>query len=275
VTQRWLSTTWAFCFVKQVGRQSTKILADTPFHRDTEVKVLLLLNKTIGNFIPTSNTFYRVTYFQTSQWFNYFPFNSKLRVTCKRNNQFWLVGETTFKELNLLRRNCLKLELKRWKTFDKLILQNLSPDQHTSLAHSDSGNCMYFSVATHNAWKEPNHIHWCRRRGCSRKFWFGENPGKILQNPWEPSKTPRKSEQKWCPTWFDLKIMAPQLTRIGFSHGARSYMKSFFWRSSIFRASLGESGQNSFAAQKFACSYAYDHITQLAGSWLKWNVVLN
>jgi len=65
----------------------------------------------------------------------------------------------------------------------------------------------------------------------------GQNPLKSGQNLWEPSKTPWKSEQKWRPTYFDLKIMAHELTW-------RAFLEGHFCL--IFRVCLGESGQNSF-----------------------------
>jgi len=119
--------------------------------------------------------------------------------------------------------------------------------------------------------------HWCRRRGCRETttgvggggaggatappkvlIWWksGQNPIKYGQNLWAPSKTAWKSEQKWRPTCLDLKIMAPELTKLFLrSYGARIDMKSFFFFGghlcwSIFRESLGESGKNSFAHPK-------------------------
>jgi len=66
-------------------------------------------------------------------------------------------------------------------------------------------------------------------------------PPKVLiwwkygQNLWEAHW---KSEQKQRPTYFDLKIMAPDLTWTAFFrrwHGAQIDMKSFFWRSLILK----------------------------------------
>jgi len=105
--------------------------------------------------------------------------------------------------------------------------------------------------------------HSCRRRGATAypkvMIWWKsgqnlikskQNPLKSGQNLWEPSKTLWKSEQEWHPTCFDLNIMAPELTWKAFSwrsHGVR--IETFFiW--SNFRASLGESGQNTFAPPK-------------------------
>jgi len=72
----------------------------------------------------------------------------------------------------------------------------------------------------------------------------GQNPIKSRQNLWKPSKTPWKSEQKWCPPCFDLNVMAPELTWRAFF----IFWRTLFW--SDFRTSLGESGQNSFAPLK-------------------------
>ena len=97
-------------------------------------------------------------------------------------------------------------------------------------------------------------------------------PPKVLiwwksgQNLWQSSKTLWKSEQKWRPTCLDLKIMAPELTWKAFEVTWRpNWHEEFFcgghlfW--SIFRTSLGESGQIPSHPQKFACSYIYTCMT--------------
>jgi len=118
-------------------------------------------------------------------------------------------------------------------------------------------------------------MHWYgrrARRGCKstpKSFdlvKIREKSFEIRQNLWEPSKTPRnlskndaklwKSEQKWRPALI-WKQWRPELTWTGFSHGARFDIKSFFWRSGVFQASLGEFGKSFFAPSKFACSYTY------------------
>ena len=105
--------------------------------------------------------------------------------------------------------------------------------------------------------------HWCRRWGCNRTpkvlIWWksgrnpiqsGQNPPKSGQNLWEPSKTPWKSEQKWRPICFDLKIMAPELTR-----------RAFF-EVTLYEVFFGQVWENPSKIpshpQKFACSYTYD-----------------
>jgi len=96
-------------------------------------------------------------------------------------------------------------------------------------------------------------------------WWIsGQNPIKSGQNLWEPSKTLWKSERKWRPTCFDLKIMAPELTWKAFfwsSHRAWIDMKSFFLVVTYFEVFFRQVWENSDKTpshpQKFACSYTY------------------
>jgi len=83
----------------------------------------------------------------------------------------------------------------------------------------------------------------------------GQNPIKSGQNLWEPSKIPWKSEQKCRPTFFDLKIMAPELTWQAFlCHMAPELTwRAFFWRSLFWRIFR----ESPLAPPKFACSYTY------------------
>ena len=61
---------------------------------------------------------------------------------------------------------------------------------------------------------------------------FGQNLLKSVQNLWEPSKAPWKSEQKWRPKCFDLKIMAPKLTwKAFFGDHMAPELRTLFWRS--------------------------------------------
>jgi len=79
-------------------------------------------------------------------------------------------------------------------------------------------------------------------------------PPKVLiwwksgQNLAEPSKTPWKSEQKWRPTCFDLKVMAPELTwRAFYSFGGQ-----------VFFGQVWEHpGKILSHPQTFLCSYTY------------------
>jgi len=56
--------------------------------------------------------------------------------------------------------------------------------------------------------------------------------------------------------------MAPELTR-----------RAFLWRTlfEVYRTSLGESRQNSFTPQKFACSYTYESTSKL----IRFSVTVN
>jgi len=66
----------------------------------------------------------------------------------------------------------------------------------------------------------------------------GQNPIKSGKNLWEPSKTPCKSEPKWRPTCFDLKITAPLLTWNGAGLTWR-----LFWRSVFLKYFSGKFGR--------------------------------
>ena len=113
--------------------------------------------------------------------------------------------------------------------------------------------------------------HWCRRRGCrwcnlppKVLIWWKsgqnliksrQNSLKSGQNLWGRSKTPWKSEKKWHPTCFDLKIMAPEMTRKTFFMEVTQRVNQDLFHGghliwNIFRASLGNSGKNSLASPK-------------------------
>jgi len=74
---------------------------------------------------------------------------------------------------------------------------------------------------------------------------------------WKPLQNPWKSRKKWCPTWFDLKKMTPNVCKITW----RLFWRSFFWRSKVaqkfFGQVWGNSGKNPSHPQKFACTYTY------------------
>jgi len=99
-----------------------------------------------------------------------------------------------------------------------------------------------------------NRTHWCRSQGCrgcngSPKIliWWksGRNHIKSGQNLWKPSKTPWKSEQKWRPTWFHLKIVAPELTCKAFF--GRHFFEIFFGKVCEIRAKFPRSPKNLLA----------------------------
>ena len=145
-------------------------------------------------------------------------------------------------------------------------LQN--DQQRMWLALMENGNLirpLWLDVSVRGA---SHWSHWCRRRGCWKNFdlvKIRQNPIKSGLNLWEHSKTPRKSEQKWRPTCFDLNIMAPEMTWRAFfwrSHGARIDMKSFFLEVTYFEVFFGQVWENPGKIpshpKKFDCSYTYD-----------------
>jgi len=98
------------------------------------------------------------------------------------------------------------------------------------LATTPAHNVFCYSAVAHIL------THWCRRRGAGSAstppkalIWCKsrENTSKSGQNLWKPSQTPWTYEQKWHPTSFDLKKLAPN-----------------------FRGSLWEFGLKSFALPK-------------------------
>ena len=73
--------------------------------------------------------------------------------------------------------------------------------------------------------------------------------------------TSGKSGQKWRPTCFDLKTMAPELTRRAFfgGHMGLELTWSTFFRGQVFFGQVWEnSGKIPSHPQNFACSYTYD-----------------
>ena len=126
----------------------------------------------------------------------------------------------------------------------------------------------------------------CRRRRCKhtlKSFDLAKIRAKSAksvkpsQNPRKSGQTPWKYGQKWRPTYFDLKKMAPKVGRM-------TWRPFFFWRSSqngrhekvyayshktwpkiIFR-SLGKFGQKSFVPPKICLLLHLWHMIFPSGS---------